>query len=67
MADIHDVMHVDQEMEESLRNMYDTEDEHKEAYYGVEAICRAIQAFGVRVDYVLRDIERNRGERNPNY
>lgn len=55
MADIRDVIAVDQEVDSHLTSLSESKDPRLDIYYSVLAICRAIQAVGIRLDYVIRD------------
>ena len=53
MADIHDVMHADQDVQNALEEIKD-----EQMFHAVAAICYAIQAIGVRLDYVISEASR---------
>ena len=55
MADIHDVMNAEEEVEDTLNKLHETTQD-TDIYLSTLAVCRAIIAVGVRLDYVARDL-----------
>lgn len=72
MADIHDMKAAEDSVSNALNEIRtelqnEEPDDDKLNYYAIQAICDAIIAVGVRLDYVLRDIEHRRTERRADY
>lgn len=53
---MNDVIDADQRVQDVLDEMHEHSDD--DAYYSTKAICAAIQAVGVRLDYVLNTVVR---------
>lgn len=55
MADYHDVISAEATFNNTLSSLQNTTEE-KDIYLSTKAICEAIIAVGVRLDYVIRDV-----------
>ena len=58
MADIHDAMEAESQARSTLKDLQ-TNIQDEELVLSTKAICEAILAVGIRLDYVLRDISKN--------
>lgn len=59
MADIRDVIENDRELDKVLGDLQESTSD-TDVYLATKAVCLAIQNLGIRIDYVLSEINRQR-------